>query len=80
MGMRKGRAAAAANDDDNDNETLMITEGKLGHWSSRGRKLRHDELSVKEKKTIHSEKMRQRSTWSCATGYIIQGLCSTLEN
>lgn len=48
--MRKGRAAAAANDDDNDNETLMITEGKLGHWSSRGRKLRHDELSVKEKK------------------------------
>ncbi len=31
MGMNKRNSA----DDDNDNEILMITVGKLGHWSSR---------------------------------------------
>lgn len=31
IGMNKRDAA----DDDNDNENLMITVGKLGHWSSR---------------------------------------------
>lgn len=31
IGMNKRNADA----DDNDNEILMITEGKLGHWSSR---------------------------------------------
>lgn len=31
IGMNKRNAD---DDDDNDNDILMITEGKLGHWSS----------------------------------------------
>lgn len=32
IGMNKRNADD--DDDDNDNDILMITEGKLGHWSS----------------------------------------------
>lgn len=42
IGMNKRKAA----DDDNDDEILMITVGKLGHWSSRGKVIDNNRKST----------------------------------